>query len=183
MERVLPGPKRYFNPRPPRGGRHTWLVSKLKGETISIHALREEGDEGLLGPTEVNGVFQSTPSARRATVCQRQRRLDGEYFNPRPPRGGRRGHADDSQRVDAISIHALREEGDASNMQQMANQVDFNPRPPRGGRHKVLTVTTLKLYFNPRPPRGGRRQTISQCATSIEFQSTPSARRATHNLR
>ena len=85
--------------------------------------------------------------------------------------------------VGHISIHALREEGDASNMQQMANQVDFNPRPPRGGRHKVLTVTTLKLYFNPRPPRGGRRQTISQCATSIEFQSTPSARRATHNLR
>ena len=100
--------------------------------------------------------FQSTPSARRATVIMEPLRLVGH-----------------------ISIHALREEGDASNMQQMANQVDFNPRPPRGGRHKVLTVTTLKLYFNPRPPRGGRRQTISQCATSIEFQSTPSARRAT----
>ena len=57
--------------------------------SISIHALREEGDVWT-NSTEVTAfVFLSTPSARRATlgagcvVC-----------------------------LDAISIHALREEGD-----------------------------------------------------------------------
>ena len=58
--------------------------------------------------------FLSTPSARRATprpapACAG--RLD---FYPRPPRGGR--HVDDepSAAPVAISIHALREEGDCS---------------------------------------------------------------------
>ena len=58
-------------------------------QTISIHALREEGDT----PSELKrtdgGIFLSTPSARRATSPLR------------------------SQRVNLnISIHALREEGD-----------------------------------------------------------------------
>ena len=35
---------RYFYPRPPRGGRLDWLDAFQKGEDISIHALREEGD-------------------------------------------------------------------------------------------------------------------------------------------
>ena len=56
---------------------------------ISIHALREEGDDlpGVL-PDE-DKKFLSTPSARRATPSH-QRRQD----------------------MDKISIHALREEGD-----------------------------------------------------------------------
>ena len=56
---------------------------------ISIHALREEGDQfANLGEQPVK-KFQSTPSARRATVC-----------------------ACYSCIVAKISIHALREEGD-----------------------------------------------------------------------
>ena len=88
---VSPGntSSRYFYPRPPRGGRprlrpHLQRVVQIsihalreegdqKGHTerrrqaISIHALREEGDipESY---TELDGsVFLSTPSARRAT--------------------------------------------------------------------------------------------------------------------
>ena len=34
----------YFNPRPPRGGRLDGVTTKVIGLTISIHALREEGD-------------------------------------------------------------------------------------------------------------------------------------------
>ena len=34
------------------------------------------------------------------------------YFNPRPPRGGRRDRDADRRHHQAISIHALREEGD-----------------------------------------------------------------------
>ena len=33
-----------------------------------------------------------------------------------------------------ISIHALREEGDAEMQRRRAADVDFYPRPPRGGR-------------------------------------------------
>ena len=57
---------------------------------ISIHALREEGDEYL------NGRFYYH-----------------QHFYPRPPRGGRLKNVSflDLERV--ISIHALREEGDS----------------------------------------------------------------------
>ena len=84
------------------------LLSQLQ---ISIHALREEGD-GRSSPTESTGsnfyprpprggrldagkatimanLFLSTPSARRATSCQRGLCPPGGYFYPRPPRGGR----------------------------------------------------------------------------------------------
>ena len=57
----------HFYPRPPRGGRQSYRKNVALSYTISIHALREEGD-GL--PTELKNaikVFLSTPSARRAT--------------------------------------------------------------------------------------------------------------------
>ena len=38
----------YFYPRPPRGGRRSDLEAEAHGEGISIHALREEGDAGLV---------------------------------------------------------------------------------------------------------------------------------------
>ena len=57
--------------------------------SISIHALREEGDAVFFNMPVWNGTFLSTPSARRATG-----------------RGGQCGERK------SISIHALREEGD-----------------------------------------------------------------------
>ena len=58
---------------------------------ISIHALREEGDEDALDFLfEVLG-FLSTPSARRATIPAARVVLDDLDFYPRPPRGGRLG--------------------------------------------------------------------------------------------
>ena len=102
---------------------------------ISIHALREEGDAGLLDdavqverhfyPRPPRGgrrnvkssssrrsTFLSTPSARRATRVLFLPRLRRHYFYPRPPRGGRRlAHPFRLFRHE-ISIHALREEGD-----------------------------------------------------------------------
>ena len=57
--------------------------------------------------------FLSTPSARRATISQPRARMEGCNFYPRPPRGGRPfPNLAPVWRV-AISIHALREEGDA----------------------------------------------------------------------
>ena len=57
-------------------------------------------------------IFLSTPSARRATYQAGAWRSGCEYFYPRPPRGGRRNPAWDCEPSSAISIHALREEGD-----------------------------------------------------------------------
>ena len=58
-------------------------------KSISIHALREEGDE-----------------------CSWQSQLLPAYFYPRPPRGGRLDTLSGFESELEISIHALREEGD-----------------------------------------------------------------------
>ena len=104
----------------------------------------------------VFSVFLSTPSARRATGLIR--------------RGVQLG---------VISIHALREEGDAASGLRQSALWYFYPRPPRGGRLAMsvgfipariflstpsarrATGRSLKSYstssdFYPRPPRGGR---------------------------
>ena len=78
---------------------------------ISIHALREEGDAEACTTEYLRELFQSTPSARRAT-------------------GGGLKNAF----TVFISIHALREEGDAALLLLTTAAHYFNPRPPRGGR-------------------------------------------------
>ena len=176
-------------------------------QSISIHALREESDTVRMGkkqrrknfnPRPPRGerrtafstnsssrLFQSTPSARRAT----QAIMQGVYNH-------------------IISIHALREEGDAlwacfrcaaclfqstpSARRATANTTTrsitgkyFNPRPPRGERRRILqhgasleniSIHALREesdqqiagrnrredYFNPRPPRGERL--VSECS-------------------
>ena len=80
---------------------------------ISIHALREEGDLVCAAPQRRSSEFLSTPSARRATSTPRFFGGGGGYFYPRPPRGGRQRARTPPRGSAAISIHALREEGDA----------------------------------------------------------------------
>ena len=79
-------------------------------------------------------IFLSTPSARRATA-HIVGRLD----------------------VGAISIHALREEGDMG----------------------YGSCSHRSSNFYPRPPRGGRLSRIGIDEGTDQFLSTPSARRAT----
>ena len=71
--------------------------------------------------------FLSTPSARRATDL------------PVDCHGSRN-----------ISIHALREEGDATRMAARARLANFYPRPPRGGRPKRQwprpTARTISIH-------------------------------------
>ena len=170
-----------FNPRPPRGGRLPIRCSMSSRIVISIHALREEGDQ-----------------AERAWA------VPSRYFNPRPPRGGRPEVKDREEFGHWISIHALREEGDVPPSGHRRPDCDFNPRPPRGGRplrpswwaagqrisihalreegdgltlavsfgHCQISIHALReegdtaggllpcrpFNFNPRPPRGGRQQ-------------------------
>ena len=81
--------------------------------TISIHALREEGDHTPVTVRPSRLPFLSTPSARRATSCPAGCRLSAW-----------------------ISIHALREEGDATSAMPRMCVRNFYPRPPRGGRRR-----------------------------------------------
>ena len=191
----------YFYPRPPRGGRQGKKWSDKEVIKISIHALREEGDQ--------------------RNLCTGQH---SRYFYPRPPRGGRRAEESVVFGVKAISIHALREEGDVPPRASFSSSFYFYPRPPRGGRlnpptqeekaHQFLSTpsarraTTRTTYadraqmisihalreegdnigslspgptqnFYPRPPRGGRPHSSTVRLSGGAFLSTPSARRAT----
>ena len=114
---------------------------------ISIHALREEGDflrwspdcrdqnfyprppRGGRRPLTVvlldSKEFLSTPSARRATRCQ------FSLWQAVP-----------------ISIHALREEGDAIFSFFESCHNNFYPRPPRGGRPGVCCCAVKILQIS-----------------------------------
>ena len=147
--------------------------------SISIHALREEGDGRGSGSVQKKTNFYprpprgGRPSETLSPVAMHS------YVYPRPPRGGRRG------RQQALKLTSY-----------------FYPRPPRGGRPSCSSRAAGASYFYPRPPRGGR-PSLCGCFTSttiisihalreegdvalllsigvfVIFLSTPSARRAT----
>ena len=123
-----------FNPRPPRGERPGLCGRPSPSHRISIHALREESDNkncarakyakhfnprpprggrpGAVFNAISPALFQSTPSAKRATRRVQCVRSEDQHFNPRPPRG---------ERLQAGGRHP-------------AERINFNPRPPRGER-------------------------------------------------
>ena len=101
-----------FYPRPPRGGRPSASKRSIRRARFlsTPSARRATRAKALLCWTL---AFLSTPSARRATPCGLRSPSKLMYFYPRPPRGGRRLIDESEVPVDAISIHALREEGDS----------------------------------------------------------------------
>ena len=123
-----------FYPRPPGGGRLTlcksmryatpflstpsgWratssILSSRSTNSISIHALRVEGDALGYGRSLCARKFLSTPSGWRATRMAVSSACSGYYFYPRPPGGGRPLTLNKELINRYISIHALRVEGD-----------------------------------------------------------------------
>ena len=136
-----------FYPRPPRGGRRcigaapvsslvflsTPSARRATQETplhigdavISIHALREEGDERQLagnnqaGLISIHALREEGDAVYRWTLYRR----------------------------DPISIHALREEGDERQCKGMAEGNHFYPRPPRGGRPMPFSLSLRAAVF------------------------------------
>ena len=129
---------------------------------ISIHALREEGDES------------GHPDQRHN--CN---------FYPRPPRGGRPERKCPHHSGCPISIHALREEGDPALMGMHPTQTisihalreegdmgidiiknwrkEFLSTPSaRRATRKPRRTSNPQKDFYPRPPRGGRRKRGNQ---------------------
>ena len=132
--------------------------------------------------------------------ANRQRQSD---FYPRPPRGGRRTCLYEAGRDEDISIHALREEGDAAVVLEDYEETKFlstpsarratptaarpirhppyfYPRPPRGGRPAAgLTITaSTKISIHALREEGDGFWAAQRLSTTV-FLSTPSARRAT----
>ena len=156
-----------FYPRPPRGGRRPCAHCSPLGGRISIHALREEGDEGRGGQFCSLDIFLSTPSARRATWHHRH-----VYGPQRISIHALREEGDNTSNTTTaparkISIHALREEGDMARWVRLRSPAYFYPRPPRGGRLRSAASAWYHEDFYPRPPRGGRRTSSksSICST------------------
>ena len=136
--------------------------------TISIHALREEGDIlamldkiyhalFLSTPSARRATdygnntaqiveFLSTPSARRATIRCRSEPMPRCDFYPRPPRGGRRVTSPDARLDRSISIHALREEGDACRALIRSKGVQFLSTP--SARRATHTMDDVKVLHD-----------------------------------
>ena len=117
---VIPDGHADFNPRPPRGGRHRNYVAPRLTE-----------------------LFQSTPSARRATS-----RLTLPWF---------RGYN--------ISIHALREEGDSSFTPCSIPTVTFQSTP--SARRATVSATsgeqTRSISIHALREEGDSPQTVRRC--------------------
>ena len=149
-----------FNSRPPWGGRQF-----------------DVDDESY------KAIFQSTPSARRATQKSKSDINNYLLFQSTPSARRATRHPRCCFDLTHISIHALREEGDMLSMAWTHLPLDFNPRPPRGGRPhpqrwsghpELISIHALREEgdwsgvrdrmalsdFNPRPPRGGRRSSV-----------------------
>ena len=82
-------PDRHFNPRPPRGGRRPQQRSDRPTISISIHAPREGGDFEPTRAHQSNLISIHAPR-EGGDPSGGQPASSGMYFNPRPPRGGRR---------------------------------------------------------------------------------------------
>ena len=145
-----------FNPRPPHGGRPRQTGGIDHGKKLSIHALLTEGDPGgkavaytpgisihaLL--TEGDQVLDHLFGAQKvisihALLTEGDFHLAHlpvykQYFNPRPPHGGRRNGGESAYDSKRISIHALLTEGDCGMIAGPPAPRYFNPRPPHGGR-------------------------------------------------
>ena len=80
---------------------------------------------------------------------------------------------------EAISIHALREEGDLLlGRRLLLGRISIHALREEGDT-RTLPRCSSWAYFYPRPPRGGRLPTRQEKEAEAKFLSTPSARRAT----
>ena len=123
-----------FYPRPPGGGRLSHSMFPRTAETISIHALRVEGDK--IAPFVKHLHYISIHALRVEGDHQHSTRIRPRCnFYPRPPGGGRRYHSrTGSERLIFLST-------------------------PSGWRATLRSRFSFNVhrYFYPRPPGGGRR--------------------------
>ena len=196
-------PSTHFYPRPPRGGRRVWHCPDCNhrvflstpsarratqrnqrgqhSDDISIHALREEGDDGVeLERGRLSEI--SIHALREEGDASWSLMPSSESFNfyPRPPRGGRHGAGVHLALLGVISIHALREEGDADlpvdchgsrDISIHALREEGDPSRPHARSTRGISIHALR--------EEGDKDNSASFLPCDGFLSTPSARRAT----
>ena len=87
---------------------------------------------------------------------------------------------DEFDHIIKISIHALREEGDALPFRFSASQAEFQSTPSaRRATEAARAVELVKVFQSTPSARRATQWKKDNLPTRQEFQSTPSARRAT----
>ena len=146
---------------------------------ISIHALREEGDQLFIATAELVSVISIHALREEGDVTSPRRKPMNFNFYPRPPRGGRRGGLNEFGQLFGISIHALREEGDA--LQEYYPPIliiSIHALREEGDTIAKVDGTAIKISIHALREEGD--VWAADCEkVVIEFLSTPSARRAT----
>ena len=130
----LPGAGDNFYPRPPRGGRPSPIWARTWTPPNFYPRPPRGGRRWSLRDLAKARRFLSTPSARRATTAPP---MPGSCrpISIHALREEGDANADLFTGGGKISIHALREEGDPDNKTGGKGLGYFYPRPPRGGRH------------------------------------------------
>ena len=146
---------------------------------ISIHALREEGDRSSGSNLTFSQRFLSTPSARRATFDPGAMFRLFRFLST--PSARRATNQSTTALTPLVFLSTPSARRATSVLWAMTNwHRYFYPRPPRGGRRRGNGGTACgSKNFYPRPPRGGRRARWNPLVLIPVFLSTPSARRAT----
>ena len=129
-------------------------------QTISIHALREEGDVCAIYDISELISFLSTPSARRAT----------ERSGPQ-------------EAQEAISIHALREEGDPRRQHRRPAglKISIHALREEGDAEFAVLHQVTEISIHALREEGDRAYGLIYNEW-FRFLSTPSARRATRRF-
>ena len=123
-----------FYPRPPGGGRLSHSMFPRTAETISIHALRVEGDK--IAPFVKHLHYISIHALRvegDKSIFDRLRRRIRNFY-PRPP-------------------------GDHQHSTRIRPRCNFYPRPPGGGRRRYHNCKVAAILFLSTP--SGWRATVS----------------------
>ena len=126
---------RYFNPRAPRGARQT---------SSNIVTIKLE--------------FQSTCPARGTTINVHRAISTHSNFNPRAPRGARLMVLLVFMILKHFNPRAPRGARPSKNDGIHIQSNYFNPRAPRGARRPLCILHKNHGDFNPRAPRGARRR-------------------------
>ena len=148
-------------------------------QKISIHALREEGDTRAAATDSTEPDFYPRPPRGGRRFCKAALARSKNFY-PRPPRGGRPGDGPHPCRSCAISIHALREEGDEKIPNCQKCETEFLSTP--SARRATPLAHRAQAYPAFLSTPSARRATVAYVFRplgGLKFLSTPSARRAT----
>ena len=145
-----------FNPRSPRGERHTLIAGITGRRSFNPRSPRGERRPSLRAVRDMLW-FQSTLPARGATAPSAAHHSPRMFQSTLPARGATSAKSR-SAHICEVSIHAPREGSDIAAFDNINEQMSFNPRSPRGERQGAQGPPPHYFSFNPRSPRGERRR-------------------------